>query len=213
MPSPNFFGHRPPTKEPWNELVAKTQVSFRKEDRHGFCPLAARRSQIGPGDRACLRYVRRRNAPKSQSRFDHLSSRSSLAPPLLTRFASIEASAVLVSSALRYLPVSRVSAEALTQALRSGLENAPVPVSGYFPITREIAVGDFENDGESLAEARVRERFGVTVVTVNSPHGDVLVNPPAGTTIKSGDKLRVFGLPKQIAEFQAYVNGTGAHNA
>ena len=125
----------------------------------------------------------------------------------------IEASAVLVSSALRYLPVSRVSAEALTQALRSGLENAPVPVGGDFPITREIAVGDFENDGESLAEARVRERFGVTVVTVNSPHGDVLVNPPPGTTIKSGDKLRVFGLPKQIAEFQAYVNGTGAHNA
>jgi Trk K+ transport system NAD-binding subunit len=125
----------------------------------------------------------------------------------------IEASAVLVSSALRYLPVSRVSAEAFTQALRSGLENAPVPVSGDFPITREIAVGDFENDGESLAEARVRERFGVTVVTVNSPHGDVLVNPPAGTTIKSGDKLRVFGLPKQIAEFQAYLEGTATRKA
>jgi monovalent cation:H+ antiporter-2, CPA2 family len=125
----------------------------------------------------------------------------------------IEASAVLVSSALRYLPVSRVSAEAFTQALRSGLENAPVPVSGEFPITREIAVGDFANDGESLAEARVRERFGVTVVAVSSPHGDVLVNPPAGTTIKSGDKLRVFGLPNQIAEFQAYIEGAGAQNA
>jgi monovalent cation:H+ antiporter-2, CPA2 family len=125
----------------------------------------------------------------------------------------IEASAVLVSSALRYLPVSRVSAEAFTQALRSGLENAPVPVSGDFPITREIAAGDFENDGESLAEARVRERFGVTVVTVNGPHGDVLVNPPAGTTIKSGDKLRVFGLPKQIAEFQAYLEGTASRKA
>jgi hypothetical protein len=38
----------------------------------------------------------------------------------------------------------------------------------------------------AIAEARVRERFGVTVITVNSPEGDILVNPPAGTTIKSG---------------------------
>jgi K+:H+ antiporter len=118
----------------------------------------------------------------------------------------IEASAVLVSSALQHLPVLGSSAQAYTQALRSGLENAPLPPpSGDFPVSREIRVGDFEDDGQSLAEAHVRERFGVTIIAVNSPDGETLVNPPAATTIRSGDRLRVFGLPKQIAEFEIYV--------
>lgn len=117
----------------------------------------------------------------------------------------IEASAVLVSSALQHLPVSGSSAQAYTQALRSGLENAPLPPpSGDFPVSREIRLGDFEDDGQSLAEAHVRERFGVTIIAVNSPGGETL-NPPAATTIRSGDRLRVFGLPKQIAEFEIYV--------
>ena len=118
----------------------------------------------------------------------------------------IEASAVLVSSALQHLPVLESSAQAYAQALRSGLENAPLPPpSGDFPFSREIRVGDFEDDGQSLAEAHVRERFGVTIIAVNSPDGETLVNPPAATTIRSGDRLRVFGLPKQIAEFEIYV--------
>ena len=66
-------------------------------------------------------------------------------------------------------------------------------------------MGDFEDDGQSLAEAHVRERFGVTIIAVNSPDGETLVNPPAATTIRSGDRLRVFGLPRQIAEFEIYV--------
>jgi K+/H+ antiporter YhaU regulatory subunit KhtT len=51
----------------------------------------------------------------------------------------------------------------------------------------------------------VRERFGVTIIAVNSPDGGILVNPPPATTNQSGDRLRVFGLPKQIAEFEIYV--------
>ncbi len=118
----------------------------------------------------------------------------------------IEASAILVSNALQYLPLTKSRAQAYVERLRAGLENAaPVATSGELPIIREIKVGNFEEDGQTLAEARVRERFGVTVVAVSSPEGEVLVNPPAGTTIRSGDSLRVFGLPAQIAEFAAYV--------
>ncbi len=54
------------------------------------------------------------------------------------------------------------SADEYVGALRAGLENAKsLPLSGDFPEIREISAGDFEGDGQTLAEARVRERFGV----------------------------------------------------
>ena len=121
-----------------------------------------------------------------------------------------EASATLVSNALRYLHLPEPSAEGYVATLRAGLENdAGIPqIGGSFPALQEITAGRFDQDGQTLAEAHVRERFGVTVVAVRSASGEVLVNPPAATSIRSGDKLRVFGLPKQIAEFAAYVQGT-----
>ena len=120
-----------------------------------------------------------------------------------------EASATLVSNALRYLHLPEASAQGYVETLRAGLENAAggLRAAGSFPLLQEITVGRFDEDGQTLAEARVRERFGVTVVAVSSASGEVLVNPPAATTIRSGDKLRVFGLPKQIAEFATYVRG------
>jgi K+:H+ antiporter len=124
----------------------------------------------------------------------------------------IEASAVLVSNALRYLPLSKSSAAVYVEALRAGLENAKsLPLSDDFPEIREISVGDFEGDGQTLAEARVRERFGVTVVSVSGPGREVLVNPPSTTPIRRGGKLRIFGLPSQIEEFTAYLRGRTAH--
>ncbi len=118
----------------------------------------------------------------------------------------IEASATLVSKALQYLHLPQSSAQEYMEALRAGLENrGALPLAGDFPVLQEITVGDFIGDGQTLAEAHVRERFGVTVVAVSSVSGEVLVNPPAVTTIRSGDKLRIFGLPKQNADFAAYV--------
>ncbi len=124
----------------------------------------------------------------------------------------IEASAVLVSNALGYLPLSKSSADVYVDALRAGLENVKsLPLRGDFPQIREISVGEFEGDGQTLAEARVRERFGVTVVSVSGPDREVLVNPPATTPIRRGNKLRIFGLPNQIEEFAAYVRGRTTH--
>jgi K+/H+ antiporter YhaU regulatory subunit KhtT len=54
----------------------------------------------------------------------------------------------------------------------------------------------------SLGEARIRERFGVTVVSVERPGGDAVLNPSADTRLRAGDRLRVFGLPEQVAAFR-----------
>src|SRR2546426_9622970 len=52
--------------------------------------------------------------------------------------------------------------------------------------------------GQSLGEARMRERFGVTVVRVTRAIGEEGLNPTADTVLREGDRLRLFGLPRQI---------------
>jgi len=54
---------------------------------------------------------------------------------------------------------------------------------------------------KSLREARIRERFGVTIVAVRRRSGELLINPPAETVINTGDRIRVFGLRDQIDNF------------
>jgi K+/H+ antiporter YhaU regulatory subunit KhtT len=49
----------------------------------------------------------------------------------------------------------------------------------------------------------VRERFGVTVVSVERLGGEAVLNPSADTRLRPGDRLRVFGLPEQIDAFRA----------
>jgi len=50
---------------------------------------------------------------------------------------------------------------------------------------------------------RVRERFGVTVVSVERAGGEAVVNPSADTRLRPGDRLRIFGLPEQIDAFRS----------
>ena len=51
---------------------------------------------------------------------------------------------------------------------------------------------------QSLGEARLRERFGVTVVAVTRAAGETLADPTAETVLRAGDRLRLFGLSRQI---------------
>jgi K+/H+ antiporter YhaU regulatory subunit KhtT len=119
----------------------------------------------------------------------------------------MEASATLVSKALRCLNLSQVNAQAYSEVLRAGLDNyVGVSVANTnFPALQEVKVGQFPGDGETLGEAHVRERFGVTVVAILTDSGEAIVNPPATASIRAGDTLRVFGLPKQIADFASYI--------
>jgi K+/H+ antiporter YhaU regulatory subunit KhtT len=51
--------------------------------------------------------------------------------------------------------------------------------------------------GRTLADSRLRERAGVTVVAI-SRNGDVVTNPVAQETIQAGDRLAVIGTPGQV---------------
>jgi len=70
------------------------------------------------------------------------------------------------------------------------------------PEVHEVTVGAGALADLSLGEARVRERFGVTVVSVERLGGDAVVNPSADTRLRPGDRLRVFGLPEQVDAFR-----------
>ncbi len=61
-----------------------------------------------------------------------------------------------------------------------------------FPALQDVTVGDFTGDGETLGEAHVRERFGVTVVEVVTPSGEVVLNPLSITHKLSTDDRSQF---------------------
>ncbi|MEK8036221.1 MAG: TrkA C-terminal domain-containing protein [candidate division NC10 bacterium] len=75
------------------------------------------------------------------------------------------------------------------------------------PQVEDLAVGQGVLADQSLREARIRERLGVTVVAVTRADGEVLLNPDPDTIARAGDRMRVFGLPEQIAAFRAEAGG------
>jgi K+/H+ antiporter YhaU regulatory subunit KhtT len=70
------------------------------------------------------------------------------------------------------------------------------------PRVAEVVLGQGTLADQSLSEARIRERLGVTVVAVTRGGGDALLNPPAETIVRAGDRVRIFGLPDQIEAFR-----------
>jgi CPA2 family monovalent cation:H+ antiporter-2 len=121
----------------------------------------------------------------------------------------LEAAATLIRHALRelalpaprvldYLTRFRVAMTPAAADARGGLGPAEA-----LPEVNEVVLGAGGLADVSLGEARVRERFGVTVVSVERAGGEVLVNPSADTRLRPGDRLRVFGLPEQIDAFRA----------
>ena len=70
------------------------------------------------------------------------------------------------------------------------------------PEIQEVAIGSGELADQSLGEARVRERFGVTVVTVTRGDGSTVIDPDAETILRSGDRVRAFGLPSHLDAFR-----------
>jgi CPA2 family monovalent cation:H+ antiporter-2 len=120
----------------------------------------------------------------------------------------LEAAATLIRHALRQLtlPQSRVL-DYLTRFRGAmspvGTEARGGPAADALPEVHEVRLGAGALSDLSLGEARVRERFGVTVVSVERPDGLAVVNPSAATRLRPGDRLRVFGRPEQIEAFRS----------
>jgi CPA2 family monovalent cation:H+ antiporter-2 len=103
---------------------------------------------------------------------------------------------------LAYLDRFRVATETGREAGAAALD--------ALPHVREVRLGPGALADQSLREARIRERFGVTVVEIARQGGDSLLNPSPDTILRPGDRLRVFGLPAQLEAFAGAAEGGAA---
>jgi monovalent cation:H+ antiporter-2, CPA2 family len=116
----------------------------------------------------------------------------------------LEASATLIRHALATLGLPKERAIAYLERYRGAMEHADAGVAaiGALPDVHELALRPGGVTDRSLRDARIRERFGVTVVAVRRADG-LLFNPAPETILRPGDVVRVFGLREQIEAFAA----------
>jgi CPA2 family monovalent cation:H+ antiporter-2 len=107
------------------------------------------------------------------------------------------ASAKMLQFAFKLLGIPKDRIATYLEKFESALTEQENPVFPYLEV-RQLNVNGPPLSGQDLRQARIRERFGVTVVSIRRPSGEVFVNPPADTILRAGDSLHVFGLPQQI---------------
>jgi CPA2 family monovalent cation:H+ antiporter-2 len=123
----------------------------------------------------------------------------------------LEGAACLIQETLAHLGLPTARADAYLDRFRQAMDlpvrQGPAGLD-VLPELREVrltaaaALAD-----QSLREARVRERFGVLVLAVKRADGTSMVTPSPETLLRPGDRLRVFGLPAQLAAFEAAAGG------
>ena len=117
----------------------------------------------------------------------------------------VEASATLIRHTLAILGLPKDRAVAYLERFRDAMVSGraddtagPTPL----PHVEEVRLTNGAFADQSLREARIRERFGVTVVAVIRADA-VVFNPTPETILRTGDVVRVFGLTPQITAFAA----------
>jgi len=112
-----------------------------------------------------------------------------------------EAASTLIRHALERLSLPRERVLAYLNRYRGAMEigepEGEVAGTGL-PQIRHVTLQSGSLVGQSLGDVRMRERFGVTAVTVTRASGEMMLNPTAETVLRAGDRLRLFGLPEQI---------------
>jgi CPA2 family monovalent cation:H+ antiporter-2 len=113
----------------------------------------------------------------------------------------LEAATTLIRHALRRLDLPRERVLAYLETYRDALElTRPASADGSerLPELREVMLGAGTLTDRSLRDARVRERFGVSVMAITRADGTQVLHPSADTLLRPGDRLRLFGLPEQV---------------
>ena len=121
-----------------------------------------------------------------------------------------EAASTLIRHALRALGLSRDRVLAYLERFRDALEALPGrgPRGEALPEVRDLSVGRGGLADRSLGEAAVRERYGVTVLSIARADGERVPHPSAETMLRPGDRLRVFGLAEYLDEFTRALPGS-----
>jgi monovalent cation:H+ antiporter-2, CPA2 family len=112
-----------------------------------------------------------------------------------------EAASTLIRHALERLSLPRDRVLAYLNRFRGEVERAKAEAEDAesgLPQLREVTLRAGHLVGQSLGEARMRERFGVNVVAVTRETGEELADPTAETVLRAGDRLRLFGLARQL---------------
>jgi CPA2 family monovalent cation:H+ antiporter-2 len=117
----------------------------------------------------------------------------------------LEAAATLIRHALRRLELPRDRVLAYLQQYREAMETVePNRVEGGLPRLEEVTLEAGGLTDCTLHDARVRERFGVSVVAITRTDGTLVPHPSADTVLRAGDRVKLFGLPEQIDALLAH---------
>jgi len=155
---------------------------------------------LNPG----LPIVVRAGSPEEQQRLRVAGATGVVQPRL-------EGAAFLIQETLAHLGLPAERADAYLERFREamGLPVRRSPLGpDVLPELREVYLtAAAELADQTLREARIRERFGVLVLAVRRADGTSMMTPSPDTPLRPGDRLRVFGLPAQLAAFEAATGG------
>ncbi|MBI4164205.1 MAG: cation:proton antiporter [Acidobacteria bacterium] len=124
----------------------------------------------------------------------------------------LEASATMIRHAFPYIKLPDDQVRAYLRGFREAMESLqgkPSTTLQTFPEARELTLSNPSFGGRSIRDSRIRERFGVTVISIRRASGEALLDPPAGTILELGDRLRVLGLSDEIDAFTSQAAASG----
>lgn len=119
-----------------------------------------------------------------------------------------EASMTMIRHALDYLKLPPSETVSYLSEFRSSVELAhyePRDGVAELPEVRRIAIQPNMRTVGSIGDYRVRERFGVTILTITKHNQKPMMNPAPTTRLEIGDRIRVFGQPEQIRAFENWL--------
>jgi monovalent cation:H+ antiporter-2, CPA2 family len=119
----------------------------------------------------------------------------------------LEASATFIRHACgHYLMLPDSQIREYLRSFRDAMDSASQTMAWpqqTVPEVREVAVSNPSYVGCSIRDMKLRETFGVTVVSIKRNSGEFLMNPPSETIILQNDRLRVLGRSDEIDAFAA----------